>query len=42
MARTVSTQENHARYERALARSSGKRQVKAFHPPGPKKLKSLL
>ena len=32
MARTVSTQQNHIRYERALARSSGKRQVKKISP----------
>ena len=37
MARTVSTQENHARYERALARSSGKRQVKGISPTRPQK-----
>ena len=41
MARTVSTQENHARYERALARSSGKRQVKGISLNLPQKTREF-
>lgn len=41
MAPTVSTQSNHARYERALDRASGKRQVKGISLLQPKKTREF-
>lgn len=41
MAPTVSTQSNHALYEKALARASGKRQVKGISPLLPQKTRGI-